>query len=526
MRIKNYIRTLFTFIFIATTSNLTAQKWFSCYTNQYNLKINSVQNIDTCDKEITLTVSYTGNPVGFYWSDGTYGTTRKVSTSGNYQVYAFDSNYCADTSKIIHVALNDNYLNVSAYPSADEIRICKGQQVYLYCYSSGPFKWNNGGTVNSILADKSGNYFATAISKNGCKDTSNVVKVTFVEFKSIQIKNNTDTIVCAGDSVELELITNLTGYKYYWSPYYQQNVKKIKAAYSGTYSIYAYDSLAGCGGYSNLINVTVKTAPVQNLCMVSVDSTTGRNKLVWKKNSGAGIVSYNFYRESNFAGEFDLIGSQSYSDPNFFIDSFSNPKQRPFTYYISAIDSCGGESEYSKYYAHTTLHLTASLGVSGENNLNWSDYLGIYPLNTYVIYRSNKGSSFQPIASVAASVKSYSDLSPPSGSNRYFIGIKANTECVDSSQVIYSNMVAFGMLSTDAESLNRVRVFPNPASTSINIMDLPFNCNVQVYNVHGQLILEKQCTSGNGIFNIENLANGMYSIKINGLKTIKFVKSN
>ncbi len=526
MRLNNYLKTLFSLFFLAALNNLSAQKWFSCYTNQYNLKINSVQNIDTCDKEITLTVSYSGNPVGFYWSDGYSGTTRKVNASGHYQVYAFDSSYCADTSKTINVALNDNYLNVSAYPSAEEIRVCKGQQVYLYCYSSGPFKWNTGDTVNSILADKSGNYYATATSKNGCKDTSNTVKVTFIEFKTIQIKSNTDTLVCAGDSVELELVTNLSGYKYYWSPFYQQNVKKIKGAYSGAYSIYAYDSLAGCGGYSNIINVTVKTAPVQNLCMVSVDSTTGRNKLVWKKNSGAGIVSYNFYRESNFAGEFDLIGSQTYSDPNFFIDSFSNPKQRPFTYYISAIDSCGGESEYSKYYAHTTLHLTASLGVSGENNLNWSDYLGIYPLNTYVIYRSNKGSSFQPIASVAASVKSYSDLSPPSGSNRYFIGIKANTECVDSSQVIYSNMVAFGMLSDLDQTLNLVQIFPNPANSVINITNLKANSTIQLFNIQGKLIMEKKFSEENPSLNIEHLSNGLYTIKINGLKSLKFVKSN
>ncbi len=497
-----------------------------CYTNQFNLKINTSQtNIDTCDKQLTLKVTYTGNPVYLYWNDGYVGGSRTIESSGSYQVYAFDSSWCADTSKTIHIALNDNYLSVSAFPEADEIKLCKGQQTYLYCYSYGPFKWNTKDTTNSIIVDKTGNYFATAISKNGCKDTSNVIKVTFVEFADVKIKSLTDTIVCEGDSVSLELTTNLAGSKYYWSPYYQNNVKKITAKYSGTYFVYVYDSISNCAGYSNKINVTVKTAPIQNLCMVSVDSVTGRNKLTWKKNSGAGIVSYNFYRESNFAGEFDLIGSQAYSDPNFFIDSFSNPKQRPFTYYIAAVDSCGGESQNSKYYAHTTLHLTASLGVSGENNLNWSDYIGIYPLNTYIIYRSNKGSSFQPIASVAASVKSYSDLNPPSGSNRYFIGIKANTDCVDSSQVIYSNMVAFGMLNTE-NLTNEISVFPNPTNSNIQILNAPTNATLRISNLQGQLVQTQTFNTSNPVINIETLPNGIYLITINNLKPIKIVKSN
>lgn len=506
-------------------NSANAQK-YNCITKQYNLKVNAPQHIDTCAKEITVTVSYTGNPIYLYWSDGYVGGSRTINYSGSYQLMAFDSSWCADTSKTIHVALNDNYLNISGFPNSDDIKTCKGQFVNLYCYSTGKIKWNTGDTTSNLFIDKSGKYFATTTSKNGCKDTSNTIKVTFIEFSSIKIKNTTDTIVCSGDSVGLELVSNLSGYKYYWYPAYKYNTNKIYAKFSGLHYVYAYDSASGCGGFSNGINVTIKTAPIQNLCMVSVDSTTGKNKLIWKKNNGAGIVSYNFYKESNFAGEYDLIGSQSYNSPSFFIDSFSNPKQRPFTYYISAVDSCGGESENSKYYAHTTLHLTASLGVSGENNLNWSDYLGLYPINTYVIYRSNKGSSFQPIGSVAASIHSYSDLNPPSGSNRYFIGIKATTECVDSSQIIYSNMVAFGILSSNSQNLDKVSIYPNPATETIQLSNIPKNSHVTIFNLQGQSLFEKVMLDENPTINIQNLTSGIYTIKINNIKTLKFVKTN
>lgn len=523
------IKNNFTFKFFAAMfffwgNTIFAQK-YNCITTQYSVKVNTSTQIDTCAKEITVNVSYSGNPIYLYWSDGYVGGSRKINYSGSYQLMAFDSSWCADTSKTIYVNLNDNYLNVSGFPNNDDIKTCKGQFVNLYCYATGKFKWNTGDTTSNLFIEKSGNYFATMTSKNGCRDTSNVIKVTFVEFSSIKIKNLTDTIVCSGDSVGLELVSNLSGYKYYWSPYYQ-NVKKINAKYSGIYYVYAYDSATGCGGYSNKINVLVKTAPLQNLCMVSVDSATGRNKLIWKKNSGAGIVSYNIYKESNFAGEFDLIGSQSFGSPSFFIDSISNPKQRPFTYYITAVDSCDGESEYSKYYAHTTLHLTASLGVSGENNLNWSNYLGLYPINTYVIYRSNKGSSFQPIGSVAASINSYSDLNPPSGSNRYFIGIKATTECMDSSQIIYSNMVAFGILSNKEQNFDNVSLYPNPAQTSIQLSNIPQNSKISIYNIQGQVMIDKISSDENPIIDIQHLASGIYTVKINNIKTLKFAKTN
>lgn len=521
------LKITFLFILFQIKPFVKAQFTGNCGTNQYKIKINTKSTIDTCSKEISLSATYSGKPVYIQWNDGYVGANRTVKSSGDYQVFAFDSMWCADSSNIVNIALNDNYLFVSANTNTDEFKICKGQTVNLYCYASGAFKWNTNDTSLSISPTKSGKYFTTAISKNGCKDTSNVIKITFVDFNSLTIKANTDTIVCSNSPVELEFTSSTNSiYKYVWLPSGEYNTKKIKATVSGLYYVYAYDSISGCGGNSNKITVNIKTAPIQPLCMVSVDSITQKNKLIWKKINDSSIVSYNIYKESNFAGEFELIGYRKFSDPSEFIDSFSNPKQRPFTYYLAAVDSCGSEASESKYYAHTTLHLTANIGVSGENNLNWSDYLGIYPLNTYIIYRSNQNGSFKPIASVASSVHSYSDLEPPTGTNRYFIGIKGNYDCLDSNtnKIIYSNMVAFGLMKTQ-EFDNFISISPNPVMNQLNIHSLINHGIYQILNLQGQMVQTGKIDSTNSTIFVDQLCNGVYYLLYNNAKPVKFVKS-
>jgi hypothetical protein len=342
-----------------------------------------------------------------------------------------------------------------------------------------------------------------------------------VSFNSIKIKALGDTILCLGDSVELE-VSGVSG-KLSWYPTYE-NTKKIKVGTSGYHYVYAYDSASGCSGNSNLITVTILTPPVVQLCMVTVDSGSNKNKLVWKKTYDKKIISYNVYRESNFAGEFDVIGNVKFDSTSQFIDSWSNPKQRPFTYYISAMDSCGNEAVENKYYAHTTLHLTANLGVSGENNLNWSDYLGIYPLNTYTIYRSNKGSSFQPIGSVASTVHSYSDLSPPSGANRYFIGIKGNSDCMGTQTMINSNQVAFGILSSSQFDISQVNIYPNPVENTLHIQNTPVNSKIEISNAQGQVVFVQKSTSSNIQLNTENFLAGIYFLRIENSIPVKIIK--
>jgi hypothetical protein len=528
INLKNNLTTSISFIFtlisLFATNKSSAQGLFdTCFTKKYKIKINASKSIDTCAKDIKLTVSYTGNPSYIYWNDGYYGGTRVVNKSGSYQVVAYDSAYCMDTSNHVKVTLNENYISVYSWGKAGpDISLCNNEEVILNCYSTSKIRWNTGDTVSSLTVNKSGKYFAVSKSLNGCFDTSMIYNIRTIDFNSVKIKANGDTVLCQGDSVQLEA-TGITG-KMGWYPAYSYD-KKIFVKTSGTYSVYAYDSASGCSGYSNRISVQIITPPTEKLCMVTVDTVLNRNKLVWEKSTGMRIVSYNIYKESNFAGVFDLIGSVSFDSASHFIDTTSNPKQRPFTYYIAAVDSCGNESEETKYYTHTTLHLSANLGVSGENNLNWSDYMGIYPLNTYFIYRSNKGAAFKALGSVAATVHSYTDLTPPSGSNRYYIGIVGNTDCQGSKTVINSNMVAFGILNSENINKSKIKISPNPFNDNLTIQDAPIGSMIKIYNTQGQILHEEKCSQANVNLNLKDLSSGLYFLNVGNSYATKIIKN-
>ena len=505
---------------------------FPCYNNDFKLELTTTKkSITSCNDTVQLSVSYTGNPE-VYWTDGYYGTTRVVSANGFYQAYAYNydtSNLfgCVDTTAGVFVTVNDAYIKAYTGSFTNPTKLCDGSSVNLYAYSTAPVRWNNGDSTNTITVTKGGKYYAVAKSINGCVDTSEVLEVIVSSVKQLQIKATSDTVVCLGDSVALELKTKYGFNGFYWTPFYSKE-KSIKVGNSGSVQVYGLDSATGCSVVSNSISVTILTPTIEPLCMVTVDSATGKNKLIWNVSSGKRTAMYNIYRESNFAGEFDLIGDADLTSAGTFLDTQVNPKQRPFTYFIEAIDSCNNRDLMSRYYAHTTLHLTANLGVSGENNLNWSDYIGIYPLNTYVIYRSNNSGKFTPIASVAATVKSYSDLNPPSGKNRYYIGIKGVTACDTSgkSLSINSNMVAFGILGVEDQLSSLGGISPNPC---VDFLDVRFvqggKQSLQICDLQGKVLKRLEVgTAENTRISVADLSAGIYLLCDGKGGAMKFVK--
>lgn len=514
--------------FLLTSIDLSAQSLgFPCYNNQFKLELTTTKSlISNCNDTIHLSVSYTGNPE-IFWTDGYYGKSRVVSSNGTYQAYAYDTSYkCVDTTAPVFVSLNDAYVSAYSFTGANPVKLCEGSSVDLYSYSSGRVRWNNGDSTNYITVTKAGKYFAWMKSPKGCTDTSQILEVITSSVSKLKIKANSDTVVCMGDSVELELLTKYGYNSMFWSPFYSKE-RKIKVGASSPVSVYALDSATGCGIVSNIINVKVLTPSVEALCMVTVDSATGKNKLIWSVTPGKRTALYNIYRESNFAGEFDLIGDADLTTAGSFLDTQVNPKQRPFTYFIEAIDSCNNRDEMSRYYAHTTLHLTANLGVNGENNLNWSDYIGIFPLNTYVIYRSNNGGKFTPIASVAATVKSYSDLTPPSGKNRYYIGIKGKTACdTAGNSLINSNMVAFGILGVEDKISALGSISPNPCVDYLDVRFVQGGLQqLQVCDLQGKVLKHLAVSaSENTRISVADLSAGVYLLCDGQGGALKFVK--
>jgi hypothetical protein len=491
----------------------------TCFTNKFDPTFSFKSNsIDTCVTSIDIKVTYKGKPTYAYWSDGLTAIDRTINYSGTFQLYLFDSANCVDSTVKLQVILKGGTIYTYTDNGSKEVTICEGNSTYLYAYHNEEIVWNTGETSSNILVSKAGKYFAKTKSSKSCVTVSDTITVKVVTPKRLSVKVTGKSNFCFGDSCILEV--NTTDSNIYWFPYYNYG-KKIVAKQSGIYTVYYKDPTYGCGIYSDSVLVNVKTPEVFSICMVTNDSATGKNKVVWKPQSW--VTKYKIYRESNISGEFDLLAELKGASNEFYLDTTSKPRTRAYTYYVDAVDSCGNIAFENQYFRHTTLHLTASLGVTGENNLNWSDYWGTFPISTYNIYRSNEGGAFKKIASVSASVKSFSDYEAPKGTNRYRIGIDAVTDCNSAKEELNSNIVAFGILADEDFTLNALSLSPNPAKNAVRINGLSGLNTVKIFNLAGKLVQETKVIDDSD-FSIELLASGLYMVQVENKGVFKLIK--
>jgi len=95
----------------------------------------------------------------------------------------------------------------------------------------------------------------------------------------------------------------------------------------------------------------------------------------------------------------------------------------------------------------------------------------------------------------------------------------------------YFDNVAFGdfVLSNDNLFLEKIKVFPNPASDFWNISsEDAMILKVEIYNLQGQLILTTQLNANLGKINTNGFSSGIYLSKVitkNGSKTFKLLKN-
>lgn len=170
----------------------------------------------------------------------------------------------------------------------------------------------------------------------------------------------------------------------------------------------------------------IRAQPVIEICMVTVDTPTNYNYIVWERPISGLIDSYFIYKETTKANVYMKIGSVPYNDLSVFIDSNSNPAKSSDRYKISLLKSNGKESPLSS--PHKTMHVTASQGTSGENNLIWSHYQG-YSFSSYYIYRGTNADNLQVLDSIQSNMNSYTDLAPPPGVVYYRVTIAKLDTC-------------------------------------------------------------------------------------------------
>lgn len=229
--------------------------------------------------------------------------------------------------------------------------------------------------------------------------------------------------------------------------------------------------------YLNFVNDTsdvfsILTFPETPICMVSVDSTTNNNVIVWDKPVSDLIDKFIVYKESDEANIYNAIGTLNYGESAIFSDTNSNPNMKSYRYKLGFEDAIG--HIFPAGDLHQTIHLSINQGIGNSWNLIWTDYIG-FDVASYNIYRRTDVSGFSQIATISASFSSYTDLEAPVGNVYYIVEVVNPAGCSPLSRSTdysssYSNVATNNVLGVNDPAKDIiVSIYPNPANELLNI---------------------------------------------------------
>lgn len=69
-------------------------------------------------------------------------------------------------------------------------------------------------------------------------------------------------------------------------------------------------------------------------------------------------------------------------------------------------------------------------------------------------------------------------------------------------------------LSREANSISQFNVYPNPATTQVNIASAVSNGQIEIFNITGKRVLSKNLTLGDNNLNVSSLVSGVYLARI------------
>jgi len=254
------------------------------------------------------------------------------------------------------------------------------------------------------------------------------------------------------------------------------------------------------------------------ICMVTFDTISHKNRVIWNKTSTSLISQVNVYKETFQNEIYEKIAEVPYINPGIYLDTNSFPLVRSYKYRISFVDTNNHQTDKSPY--HKTIHLNIDAGIYGFN-LIWNYYEG-FEFLTYNIYRKIGTEPFVKIASVASNINSYTDFYVTSGVVTYYIEVVRPEPCHPELKsgdysTIVSNIAAAAPLGIEENKKSGVIIYPNPALDKVFVVLNPnpgkFS-TLELFRPNGQMIYTKKTSEARSELDLSMLTPGVYFIRI------------
>ena len=362
---------------------------------------------------ISLTVSGDATPYTYEWSNG--ATTEDISSieAGPYEIIVDDANGCqaiesfiVDEPDPIKISLNITETSCGQSNGATEAIITGGTSPYIY-------SWSTGSADEEISGLNLGAYNIDVTDNNGCT-AKKYFSISEIGAPSVIVDSIFEgTCGNSNGAIYISAYGAYTSYTYSWSS--GVSTEDLIGVNPGTYNVTVSDE-GGCDAVQ-VATIEADKPEVNPICMVTVDTATNYNEIVWEKQYTDGVNYYKVYKESTQSDVYYEVGTVNITNESVFVDEFSDVMQRSWRYKVAVVDVCGIESDLSEH--HKTMHLTINLGINNSINLIWDHYEG-FDYETYYIHRRSD-SGWELLDSVPNNLTSYTDANPVFDEDLYYM---------------------------------------------------------------------------------------------------------
>ncbi len=393
-----------------------------------------------------------------------------------------------------------------------------------YTYQWLPF----GGSGSSANGLSAGSYVVQLEDSLGVLDS---IQVIITEPNALAIgftSNPASNCFTNNGSLSASISGGSGSYSYSWSNF--SNSSSITSLAPGTYSLTVADTNA-CA-FTDSVKVLIDSTQIPaapSICLVTVDTLSQHNVIVWEKAITATIDSFRIYREDvlNIYSYVASIGYQQFSE---YTDTSSNanPQFKSSRYKMALVDVCGKVSPLSNY------HNTVLLQDQQNGNFNWNFYEiqnQTSLVTQYLMQRYDSTlSAWTTINNVAGSQNAM--IAPgyfqhPYSFYRVVADLGSNS-CTPTARIAtgvnntrsnIKNKINPNAISDNKNFDNQIKLQPNPAKDLVQIISGVELESIRIFNYFGQEVVYQKIESAKSKrseLSIQVLATGIYTVLCKG----------
>lgn len=477
---------------------------------------------------ITLTPTGLIAPISYLWSSGHSTASISNLSAGSYTVQISDAANCVFT-KTFNVAQPDKLAAEMSFYQPNCGLADGTMEVYDIVGGVAPYSvnWSNGDNGLIVNNIPFGVYSATITDQNGCQ----AIKTFYMsESNSADLYGTITPTNCGSNNGAIDVSPWVPGIdpieSIQWSN--GATTEDISNLAPANYICTLTVANTGCRAIKGW-NIPIVNPEMQPICVVTVDSATTTNLVVWEPVQPVGIAYYNIYRETSTPGEYIKIDTVQATNLSIFNDVVASPLVRSWSYRISAVNGCEVEGPIS--VAHRTIHLNV-VDLGTDVQISWNNYEGTTDYDDQKLWRYTDANGWENIATLPVNAITYTDavaFSEPGLD--YMVELELNNQCT---AVIYKaqdfnttrsnkDKGAFSAgqgtgdsnNSIDETYMSAIELYPNPASDQVILAQtMEVEMSVKILTLSGHVVAQTSTSALTSVLAIDQLAAGTYLVEM------------